>query len=145
VLPSSGCQLIEAVSGALIEPWHEVAVAVESGFYRGVAEASLDGLRVLAVGYEPRRVSVSQVVHPARLAHRSGHCRFEDSPREVGATERTARGVGEDQPVAHHRVSVQVLTQHPADDTREGDRPTRRASLRILEDTSDRSLEGSTG
>ena len=50
----------------IIEPVHEVPVPVHGYRDRTVAEPGLDRLRMLAIGDQPRGVSVTQVVNPAR-------------------------------------------------------------------------------
>jgi hypothetical protein len=60
-------QLVETVSSPAVKTFHEMAVSVHRDLNRGVSEAGLDGLGMLAGGDQPRGVSVSEVVRLADL------------------------------------------------------------------------------
>ncbi|HEX9865722.1 MAG TPA: hypothetical protein VGC03_12205 [Acidimicrobiia bacterium] len=54
-----GGQSVETVGGAVVEPFHQMSVAVHRHLDRGVSEPGLDGLRVLAGGDQPGGVGMS--------------------------------------------------------------------------------------
>src|SRR5713226_1902282 len=63
-------QLVELLRLRLMQLGHEMAVAVERGLNRGMAELRLDVLRVGAVGDQETRIGMAEIVeaHPAEAS-----------------------------------------------------------------------------
>jgi hypothetical protein len=76
-------QLIELLRLRLVELGHQVAVAVEHGLDRGVAQLRLDVLRVGAVGDQQAGVGMTEVVKPD--AAELGPLGFSDPPAPAGS------------------------------------------------------------
>ncbi len=87
---------IESLSGGLVSAFVEVAVDVEDGPYRGVAEAVGDDLGMLSLGDEERHLGASERVGTEILVEaRCGEGRFPYSARPAGSADGTSLGCWE--------------------------------------------------
>jgi hypothetical protein len=100
---------VEGVGGVAVEAFVEVAVDVEDGLDAGVSEAGGDDGRVRALGDEEGDVAVTEVMEPHRLTDRVVDGWEPESAAECVATDGSAFGCGEHQPVGAGRVVAEVL------------------------------------
>jgi hypothetical protein len=73
--------VIEMVGRAVVQTLHQMAVSVHGDLDRGVSEAGLNGLRVLACSDQPGRMSMSEIVNATGLTDGLGYS-FAPDPAE---------------------------------------------------------------
>jgi len=89
---------LEAVGGGLVEAVEQVPVGVERRLDRGMAEALLDDLWMLALGDEQRGVGMPQIVEGAGLPDGGCDGRQPDPASEVAPPDRAPVRRREDEP-----------------------------------------------